>query len=106
MLGGGTTFGINGSFDAPEKKFSINFSKAKVEFCVSLNYYSGNTYLFVNGKEIYKFKAIDKNVNFPSQFCSRRISNRFDYVDSEEVYLEEMFMIFRSIIMLFINLTY
>ena len=29
-------FGINGSFDAPEKNFSINFSKTRTKFCLSL----------------------------------------------------------------------
>ena len=38
VLGEGDTFGINGSFDAPEKQFSINFSKAQTKFCLSLHY--------------------------------------------------------------------
>ena len=29
VLGEGATFGINGSFGSPQKKFSINFSKKK-----------------------------------------------------------------------------
>ena len=57
ILGEGDTFGINGSFGAPEKKIDINFSKAKAKFCLSFHYISDNRYLFVNGKEIYKFKA-------------------------------------------------
>ena len=43
-------------------------------------------FLFVNKKEIYKLKARNKSVNFPSLFFLRRISNKFDYVDSEDVY--------------------
>ena len=31
VLGEGDTFGINQSFDAPEKAFNINFSKAKIQ---------------------------------------------------------------------------
>ena len=57
VLGEGDTFGINGNFGAPERKFSINFSKAITKFCLSLNYNGDNSYLFVNGKRIYKFKA-------------------------------------------------
>ena len=49
---------------------------------------SDSSYLFVNGKETYKFKASNKNTNFPSQFCLGSISNKFDYVDSEEVSLK------------------
>ena len=40
------------SFGAPEKKFSINFTKSKIKFCLSLHYNADNSYLFVNGKEI------------------------------------------------------
>ena len=57
MLGEGDTFGINRNFGAPERKFSINFSKAITKFCLSLNCNGDNSYLFVNGKQIYKFKA-------------------------------------------------
>ena len=74
-------FGINGRFAASEKKIDINFSKAKTKFCLSLHYNNDNSYLFVNGKEIYKFKANNGNVNFPSRFCLGSISNEFDYVD-------------------------
>ena len=52
---------------------------------MSLHYDSDNSYLFVNGKEICKFKASNENSNFPSQFCLGTISKKFDYVDSEQV---------------------
>ena len=38
VLGEGDIFGIKGSVGAPEKKFSIKFSKAKTKFCLSLHY--------------------------------------------------------------------
>ena len=68
ILSEGSTFGINGSFDAPVKKICINFSKPKTKFCLSLHYNAGNSYLFVNGKEIYKFKFSNKISNFPCRF--------------------------------------
>ena len=37
ILGEGNTFGINSSFGVPEKKFSINFTKAKTKLCLSLH---------------------------------------------------------------------
>ena len=55
-------------FGSTEKKFSINFTKANTKFCLSLHYNANNSYLFVNGKEIFKFKADNKNINFPTQF--------------------------------------
>ena len=42
VLEEGDDFGIFGSFSAAEKKFSINFSKAKTKFCLSLYYKSDN----------------------------------------------------------------
>ena len=35
---------------------SINFTVTKKNFCLSLHYNGANSYLFVNGTEIYKFK--------------------------------------------------
>ena len=47
-----------------KERFFINFSKASSKFWLSLHYNGDNSYSFVNGKEIYKFKAGNKNVNF------------------------------------------
>ena len=87
MLGKGQTFGINGSFGSTEKKFSINFSKASTNVCLSLHYNADNSYLFFNRKEIFKFKTDNKNVNFPTQFCLISISNGFNATKSREVSL-------------------
>ena len=40
-----------------KKVFSINFSKTIRKFCLSLYYNADNSYLFVNGKEIFNFNA-------------------------------------------------
>ena len=37
--------------------YSINFSKDNIKFCLSLHYNGANSYFFVNGTEIYKFKS-------------------------------------------------
>ena len=37
--------------------YSINFTVTNIQFCLSLNFNGENSYLFVNGTEIYKFKA-------------------------------------------------
>ena len=55
---------------------------------LSFHYNSDNSYLFVNGKEIYKFKASNKREDFSPQFCQGIISNTLDYVHSEEVSLK------------------
>ena len=70
MLGEGPTYGINGIFGSPEKKFNINFNKANTEFCLSLHYSADNSYLFVNGEEIFKFKGDKKMLFFQLNFVS------------------------------------
>ena len=52
---------------------------------MSLHYTGDNSYLFVNGKEICKFKASNKTNNFPSRFCLGSISNESDSDDLNEV---------------------
>ena len=54
---------------------------------MSLHYNHGNSYLFVIGKKISKFKAGNKNVNFPTKVCLGSISNGFSATDSREVSL-------------------
>ena len=45
-----------------EKMYSINFTVTRKKFCVSLHYNGANSYLFVNGTEIYIFKAKDSEI--------------------------------------------
>ena len=68
VLGKGPIFSINGSFGSPERKFGINFSKAKTKFGLSLHCKGDNSYLFVNGKEIFKLNGDNKNVKFLTRF--------------------------------------
>ena len=45
-----------------EKMYSINFTERDKRFCLSLHCNGANSYLFVNGKEIMKFKAKDSEI--------------------------------------------
>ena len=56
-------FEINGIFGSSAKKFCINSNKANTKFCLSLRYNADNGYLFVSGKEVFKFKVDGKNVS-------------------------------------------
>ena len=71
-----------------KKKISINFSKAKTRFCLRLHCNSDNSYLFVNGKEICRFKANNDGVDFQPRFWLGSISNKFSYTEAEEVSLK------------------
>ena len=42
--------------------YSINFTKKNTKFCLSLHYNGTNSYLFVNGTEIIKFKAKNSEI--------------------------------------------
>ena len=52
---------------------SINFTVTKKKFCLSLHCNGANSYLFVNGTEIYKFKAKDSEI-VASPLCLGNIS--------------------------------
>ena len=53
--------------------YSINFTVTKKLFCLSLHYNGANSYSFVNGTEIYKFKAKDSEI-VASLLCLGNIS--------------------------------
>ena len=52
---------------------SINITVTKNKFCLSLHYNGANSYLFVNGTEIIKFKPKDSNI-VASPLCLGNIS--------------------------------
>ena len=53
--------------------YSINFTVTKKKFCLSFHYNGANSYLFVNGTEIYKFRAKDSEI-VASPLCLGNIS--------------------------------
>ena len=53
--------------------YSINFTVTKKKFCLSLHYNGANSYSFVNGTEIIKFKAKDSKI-VASPLCLGNIS--------------------------------
>ena len=61
VLGKGPTQGLEHTLTA-EKMYSINSTVTNKKFCLSLHYNGANSYLFVNGTEMYKFKAKDSEI--------------------------------------------
>ena len=53
--------------------YSINFTVTKKKFSLSLYYNGANSYLFVNGTEIYKFKVKGSEI-VASPLCLGNIS--------------------------------
>ena len=61
ILGKGPTQGLKHTL-AAEKMYSINFTVKKKKLCLRLHYNGANSYLFVNGTEIVKFKVKDSEI--------------------------------------------
>ena len=56
-----------------EKMYSIKFTKENIKFCLSLHYNGADSYLFVNGTKIIKFKAKDSDI-IPIILCLGNIA--------------------------------
>ena len=62
ILGNESTQGLHGTTLTPEKLYSIKFTENNKKICLNLHYNGANSYLFVNGTEIHKFKAKDSEI--------------------------------------------
>ena len=51
-----------------EKMYSINFTATRKKLCLSLHYNGDNSYLFINGTGVFKFKAKDSEI-VPNPIC-------------------------------------
>ena len=75
-MGKGPTQGLGEHSLTAEKMYSINFSATGKRFCLSLHYNGANSYLFVNGTEMIKFKAKDSELD-SNILCLANISKDF-----------------------------
>ena len=62
ILGKGPTKGLGEHLLTAEKMHSVNFNNYREKYCLSLHYNGANSYLFVNGTEITKFKVKDSEI--------------------------------------------
>ena len=76
VLGKDFVQGLDNTAIYAEKLYSINFTENNKTFCLSLHYNGDNSYLFVNGTEIYKFKAKDSEIA-ATTLCLGNISKDF-----------------------------
>ena len=75
VLGKGPTQGLEHTLTA-EKMYSINFKVTKKKFCLILHYNGANSYLFVSGTQMYKFKEKDSRI-VASPLCLGNISKEW-----------------------------
>ena len=73
ILGKGRTQGLGEHSLTAEKMYSVHFSDNGDKYCLTLHYNGGNSYLFVNGRVIIKFKSKDSKI-VASPLCLRNIS--------------------------------
>ena len=66
-----------------EKMFLINFSENNKKICLSLHYNGANSYSFVNGTKIHKFKAKDSEI-VATPLCLGNISKGLKLVDNKK----------------------
>ena len=76
IIGEGITQGLDGATLTAEKIHSVNFTENNKRFCLSLHYNGANSYLFVNDKEIIKFKGKDSQI-VSNLLCLGNISKTF-----------------------------
>ena len=80
--------GIEGATIYAAKMYSTNFTVDNKKFCLSLHYKGDDSYLLVNGKEIYKFKAKDSKIA-PYPLCLvKSISKDFSPLNMRKTRLD------------------
>ena len=83
ILGKGPTQGLGEHSLTAEKMYWINFTEHSKNFCLSLHN-GANSYLFVNGKEIHKFKAKDSEI-VATPLCLGNISKDWSLDNMKEI---------------------
>ena len=73
--------GVNSTTIYAEKLYSTNFTVTNKNFSLSLDYNGDNSYLFVNRKQIAKFKAADSEI-VPYPLCLGNISKDFSSINA------------------------
>ena len=85
ILGKGPTQGLEHTLSA-EKMYWINFTEHNRKFCLSLHHNEANSFLFVNGKEIHKFKTKGSDI-VAALFCLQNISKDWSVDNMKKIEL-------------------
>ena len=90
-MGKGPTQGLEHMLTA-EKIYSINFALTRKKFFLNLHYNGADSYLFVNGTEVIKFKAKYSEI-VETPLCLGSISKDWSVDHMKKMDLIVMFMI-------------
>ena len=83
ILGEGFIQGLEDATLYAEEMYSMNFTATRRKFCLILHCNGGNSYLFVNGTRIIKFKAKDSEI-VGNAICLGNISHNFSVADMKK----------------------
>ena len=92
--------------------YSISFTVTKKKFCLSLHKNGANSYLFVNGREIYKFKAKDSEIvasplclgNISKDWSTDNVKKKQGLMDMPMILVQIMMLLMLIILLTFINI--
>ena len=76
VLGEGATIGLDDTTITAEAKYSINFTRSRRRFVLSLRYNGSNSFFFLKPVKMYQFKAKDSKIN-PCPLCLSNVSKDF-----------------------------
>ena len=101
-----STNGLHDTNLTAEKEYSVNFTERQKNFCLSLHCNGANSYLFVNGVEIRKFKANASIIN-AAALCLENVSKDFSVDNMKKAGLYGyVFMILMQIMTLLLLMIY
>ena len=83
LLGEGLAQGINDTTIYAEKKYWRNFTEHGEKFVLSLHYNGDDSYLFVNGRQVLKFKAKNDQL-VKEKLCIGNFSDQWTASESEK----------------------
>ena len=101
IVGEGPRQGLDGTTLTAERKYSIDFTVTRKKNCLSLHYIGANSYLFVNGTEIIKFKAKDFEIA-ATPLCLGNISKDFSIENMKKTGLKTELVLIMMLLQLMI----
>ena len=101
ILNKGPTQGLGDAPLTAEKEYAISFNEQHKKFCLSFHYNVVNSYIFVNGIKIYKFKANDSGINASPLYLGN-VPKDFSANNMKKTGFTDMSMIFQLIMILLV----
>ena len=104
ILGKGPTQGLDNITLTAEAKYPINFTQPNKRFVFSLHYNGSNSFLFVNAKKIYEFKAKNSEIK-DYALCLGNISKYFKIDNMKKSRNKKELYVFFLLILILLILT-